>query len=258
MLPTPDAERHRAVDSEAIDVGGPVTHEETGRLRGMVLTYLETVFPLRDELGNTFGVCWIGTEISDIKRAERALERTAADLKEAQRVAHIGSWIWNVRTEVAEWSEELFRIHGLDSSRPPPNYRGEFQRLLTPESRTALNAALDAVEHGGDPYELDLEVVRPDGAHRWISVRGEPITDKSGELVAIRGTSQDITQLKQLQRMKEEWMSVIAHDLRQPIGVIKMSAELLPDLHRGEIEPRRGRHHRAHSFRGQRPRPDGR
>jgi len=240
VLPPVDAERHRVIDATAIEAGGPVTHEETGRMRGMVLTYLETVFPLRDEFGQTFGVCWIGTEISDIKRAEQALERTAADLKEAQRVAHIGSWIWNLRTQMAEWSEELFRIHGLDPSGPAPNYRGEFQKLLTPESRIALGDALENLEEGGDPYELDLEVVRPDGAHRWVAVRGEPIKDESGELVAIRGTSQDITQLKQLQRMKEEWMSVIAHDLRQPIGVIKMSAELLPDLHRGAMSQDEG------------------
>lgn len=235
LLPRPDAERHQRIDADAIAAGGPVTAEETGKLRGTVLTYLETVFPLRDELGNTFGVCWIGTEISEIKRAEKALAQTAADLKEAQRVAHIGSWIWHVQTDAVEWSEELFRIHGLDPSQPAPGYRGELQRLLTPESMAALNGALESVEKGGEPYELELELVRPDGSHRSISVRGEPISDKSGRLVAIRGTSQDITQLKQLQRMKEEWMSVIAHDLRQPIGVIKMSAELLPDLHHGAM-----------------------
>jgi PAS domain S-box-containing protein len=234
VIPPSDAERHRAIDREAIETGGPVTHEESGLVRGMSLTFLETVFPLRDELGNTFGVCWIGTEISDIKRAEQALEHTAADLKEAQRVAHIGSWVWDLQTDATDWSEELFRIHGLDPSGPIPTFQ-EFQRLLTPESRDAVNAALEHVEHGGDSYELDLEILRPDGTHRWVSVRGEPIKDRSGQLIAVRGTSQDITQLKQLQRMKEEWMSVIAHDLRQPIGVIKMSAELLPDLHSGKM-----------------------
>src|SRR5262249_26185791 len=84
-------------------------------------------------------------------------------------------------------------------------------------------------------YELELEAILPNGSTRWVSARAEPMTDANGRLVAIRGTSQDITQLKQLQRMKEEWMSVIAHDLRQPIGVIKMSAEMLPDFHEGTI-----------------------
>lgn len=240
VLPAADADRHHAIDKQAIAAGGPVTTEETGRLRGTVLSFLETVFPLRDGSGNTFGLCWIGTEISDIKRAEEALARTAADLKEAQRVAHIGSWLWNVKTEEAEWSEELYRIYGVDPSQPPPGHRGDFQKLLTPEGATALNEAIEKLEKGGERYELDLEILRPDGGHRWVSARGEPINDKSGRLVAIRGTSQDITQLKQLQRMKEEWMSVIAHDLRQPIGVIKMSASMLPELHHGEISAEEG------------------
>ena len=143
-------------------------------------------------------------------------------------------------TEDAEWSEELFRIYGLDPSQPPPSYRGDFQKLLTPEGATALNEAIETLEKSGEPYELDLEILRPDGGHRWVSVRGEPINDKAGRLVAIRGTSQDVTQLKQLQRMKEEWMSVIAHDLRQPIGVIKMSAALLPELHHGAVSEQEG------------------
>src|SRR5262249_50250051 len=123
----------------------------------------------------------------------------------------------------------------MDPSRPPPSYRGEFQRLFTPDSVTAMEAAVEKLMTDREPYELELETVLPDGSTRWVSVRGEPVADASGELTAIRGTEQDITQLKQLQRMKEEWMSVIAHDLRQPIGVIKMSAELLPDLHPGKI-----------------------
>jgi PAS domain S-box-containing protein len=238
---TPEAaERHRQVDEAAIKSGGPVTTEESGEVRGVRLSFLETAFPLRNATGDTFGICWIGTEISEIKRAEEALAQTAADLKEAQRVAHIGSWIWDLRTDEVKWSEELFRIYGLDPSRPPPGYRGEFQQLLTSDSMEAVDAALEQLRTDLLPFELELETVLPDKTTRWISVRGEPATDASGELLAIRGTAQDITQLKHLQRMKEEWMSVVAHDLRQPIGVIKMSAELLPDLHPGKISREEG------------------
>jgi PAS domain S-box-containing protein len=240
VLTADAAERHREADAAAIKTRGPVTIEESGKVRGAVLTFLETVFPLTDARGNAFGVCWIGTEISEIKRTEEALAQTAAGLKEAQRVARIGSWIWDVKTEALQWSEELYRIHGMDPSQPPPNYRGAFQELFTHESATALNAAVEKLLKDRAPYELELETILPDGSNRWISSRGEAIVDSSGRLVAIRGTSQDITQLKQLQRMKEEWMSVIAHDLRQPIGVIKMSAELLPDLHPGAFSLEEG------------------
>ena len=193
------------------EAGGPIKTEETGEVHGTMLTFLETIFPLRDAVGNMFGVCWIGTEISDIKRAEEALARTAADLKEAQRVAHIGSWIFDVATEKLEWSEELYRIHGLDPSAPPLNFRKDVPKLFTPESMKALQDALEKLEQGRAPYELDLEAILPNGSTRWLSARAEPMIDANGRLVAVRGTSQDITQLKQLQRMKEEWMSVIAH-----------------------------------------------
>ena len=66
--------------------------EETGQLKDGMHTFLETVFPLRDDRGNAFSVCWIGTEVTEMKRTTEALQATAADLKEAQRVAHLGSW----------------------------------------------------------------------------------------------------------------------------------------------------------------------
>ena len=79
----------------------------------------------------------------------------------------------------------------------------------------------------------------------------KPCAMRRDSSLRLRGTAQDITQLKLLQRMKDEWMSVIAHDLRQPIGVIKMSAELLPDLHVGKIGAAGGSDHRTNSRRGE-------
>ncbi len=235
ILKPADAKLHRAADAEAIRVGGPVQHEEAGEVQGKMHAFLETVFPIRDEHGDAFGVCWIGTEITEIKRAEEALERTAAELKEAQRVAHIGSWTLDLETRSLTWSEELFRIHGMEPKPAAPTFDDEFRHLFTRESLAALTASFDRVVKDGAPFELELETILPDDSTRWISVLGEPMKDAAGRMVAIRGTAQDITQLKQLQRMKEEWMSVIGHDLRQPVGVIKMSAELLPDLHTGQI-----------------------
>jgi PAS domain S-box-containing protein len=235
LLPPADAERHLATDAAAIKSGRPVTTEETGLVQGKPHTFLETVFPLRDERGSAFGVCWIGTEITDIRRAEEALQRTANELKEAQRVAHIGSWSLDIKTKALQWSEELFRIHGRDPALSAPSLLEELPTLFTPQSMTLLTAGLQKVIKDGKPFEHELETILPEGSHRWIAVRGESVHDASGQLTGVRGTTQDITQLKQLQQLKDEWMSVIAHDLRQPIGVIKMAAELLPDLHVGKM-----------------------
>ncbi len=133
------------------------------------------------------------------------------------------------------WSEELYRIHGLDPAVPAPSWDKDFLRLYTAESMNTLKPAVEELQKHGTSFELELEAILPDGSHRWLRARGEPVRDAPGTIVAIRGITQDISRLKELERMKEEWTSMIAHDLRQPIGAIKMSAALLPDLHAGSM-----------------------
>jgi K+-sensing histidine kinase KdpD len=180
----------------------------------------------------------IGTAVSmlhdNLRRARRALASTATELEEAQRLAHIGSWTWDLHNNSGWWSPELYRIHRRDPSLPLPG-PAELSRFFSAESAAALHAAAERLGKEGTPFELELESISPDGVHTWVSTHGEGVFDRRGRLVALRGTSQDITRLKDLERMKEEWTSVIAHDLRQPIGVIAMSAEMLPELHPGEM-----------------------
>ncbi len=186
--------------------------------------------------GVTFLV--IGTAMSflleRLRRAQRALESTASELEEAQRLAHIGSWTWDLRTRTGWWSPELYRIHGRDPSLPPPGPEDLLQ-FFSPESAQALRAAADQLLRDGTAFELELESVSPLGEHTWVSTHGEGLRDSAGQVVGLRGTSQDITRLKTLERMKEEWTSVVAHDLRQPINVIASCAEMLPEFQPGGI-----------------------
>jgi signal transduction histidine kinase len=99
----------------------------------------------------------------------------------------------------------------------------------------AMRAAFDRVRTEGTVYELELETVQGEDGTRWIRDRAEAVRDVTGRITGVRGISQDITAIKDLQQLREEWLSVIAHDLRQPIGAIKMAAQLLPDLHVGKM-----------------------
>jgi signal transduction histidine kinase len=173
-----------------------------------------------------------------IEEANASLQRSEAELREAQRLAHAGNWSWDVKSDSVKWSEEVYRIFGRDPNLPPPPFYSGHAELFTPDSMTRLHAAVERALHYSIPYELDLELIRPDGSRRWIIVRGEPTRDFSGSIAGLYGTAQDITQLKQLQKMREEWTSVIAHDLRQPIGSIVMSADLMPRVHDGEMNER--------------------
>ncbi|HEX4683001.1 MAG TPA: PAS domain-containing sensor histidine kinase [Gemmatimonadaceae bacterium] len=180
-------------------------------------------------------------DLAELQRARdkllatnQRLEEVARELKDAQRIAHVGSWTWRIDSDSVEWSDELTRLHGLAPSHSPI-HRADAERLLSPESAEELNAAVDRAVAAGTSFELDLELIRPNGSHQWITTHGEAEHDPAGRVVMIRGTALDITRLKDLERMKQQWTSVLAHDLRETIGTILMSVELAPDLHQGPM-----------------------
>lgn len=136
------------------------------------------------------------TEIRKLKQAETTLRANEEDLKEAQRIARLGSWRLDIASNQVVWSEELYKIYGFDPSFPPPPY-SEHQKLFTPESWQKLSRALAGTVATGTPYELELETVREDGSHGWMWVHGEAVFDARGQKIGLKGVAQDITERKQ-------------------------------------------------------------
>ena len=153
---------------------------------------------------------------ADVERrqSERALHRREEELREAQRLARVGSWWWDPRTDNVTWSEGLYRIVGYDPKLPPPGYH-EQSRFYTGESFARLNAAVQQALRTGAPYELDLELVTEDGSRRSVTGRGEVERDADGHVVLVRGTMHDITERKQaqeaLQRSADEIRDLYNH-----------------------------------------------
>jgi|GEM_PF-1046749 len=125
-----------------------------------------------------------------------ALLQSEKDLREAQRLAHIGSWKWIALTDMVTWSEELYHINGRDPESPVPGYT-EMSSCYTTESWERLSAAVEKAMQTGESYELDLEIIRPDGVKRHTFARGEPDYDTNGKIAGLHGTVQDITERKQ-------------------------------------------------------------
>ncbi len=135
-------------------------------------------------------------EIAGRMRTEEALRASEKNLRDAQHLTHIGSWQWIIATDTVNWSEELYHINGRNPDLPAPRY-AEMAMCYTPESWARLQAAVARAVQTGEPYELEIEIVRTDGVHRLTLSRGEADCEADGKIIGLHGTVQDITEQKQ-------------------------------------------------------------
>ncbi len=136
------------------------------------------------------------TDITERKHAEEVLKRSEAQLKEAQKIAKVGHGDWEIESDTVLWSDELFQIAGLDPDMSPPSVAGH-QALYTGESWKKLERAVQRAVEDGIDYDLELEMVRPDGKVRSTHTQGHVIRNQNGKVVRLLGTVQDITERKQ-------------------------------------------------------------
>ena len=136
---------------------------------------------------------------SIVNKRNIALQESESNLKQAQRIAHIGSWQLDFSSNQLSYTEELYKMYGFDTAQPLPGL-AEHEKLFTPESWKKLTTELEQTQQTGTPYELELERIHPDGTCRWMWVRGEALTNEEGEIVGLQGVAQDITDRKQTEK----------------------------------------------------------
>ncbi len=181
-----------------------------------------------DEHGALVRVIGMVADVTERRSAQEALLRSEAELSEAQRLASVGSWQWDPKTDHVTWSRELYRIAGRDPELPAPSYK-EHSELYAPDSAARLQRAVHDAMQNSTPYQLDLQMIRGDGSLRWVTARGEARRDDSGRIVGLRGTAHDITERKRAedalssvgQRLieaQEHERTRIARDLHDDIG----------------------------------------
>ena len=108
---------------------------------------------------------------------------------------HVGSWEWDIQSDRVYWSEELFRIFGLDPSKGAPSY-ADHPEIFTSESMQRLDAAVRDCIKQGTPYEIESQIIRPNGEIRHCIGRGRAQRDENGKVFRLVGSHQDITEQK--------------------------------------------------------------
>jgi PAS domain S-box-containing protein len=154
----------------------------------------------------------VGATLAEREAGNAELARTAALLGEAQALAHIGHWTWDIRRDAVTWSDELYRIFGLSPAGEKVDYPTYLKRLH-PEDREFADRAIQRAFEERRPFAFEHRVVRPDGVERIVAGRGRVIVEND-EPVAMLGTAQDVTEQRQAERLRDDILSAVSHELR--------------------------------------------
>ncbi len=187
----------------------------------------------RDASGKVVRMAGSESDITERKRIEQALRDSQADLNRAQSVGQIGSWRLNILRNELHWSDENHRIFGIPEG-TPISYE-TFLSTIHPDDREYVDRMWMAALRGA-PYDIEHRLV-VDGAVKWVCERAELEFDERGQLLGGFGTTQDITGLKQAEQAlleadqrKDEFLAMLAHELRNPLTPIRNAAHVLGRL----------------------------
>jgi PAS domain S-box-containing protein len=161
----------------------------------------------------------LGAILAERTTAGREVVRAHAGLAEAQQLAHVGSWEWDVPEDQVKWSEELYRLWGVEPGGDEMTYEW-YLESVHPDDRELVQKMVERALTEGTPFSFEHRVSQPDARPRWIHSRGRVVSDESGKPLRMLGTAQDITERKRIDELRDSILTTVSHELRTPLTVI--------------------------------------
>jgi PAS domain S-box-containing protein len=209
------ADRERALMDEirSKETGEPLNSEYRMIARdGSVIWFHDQATLVPDENGTESLLQGVMLDISDRKLAEARVRDSQVQLAEAQRLAQMGSWEFDLLTHDVTLSDELYRICGVS----PGDFKDDFEagmQLVHPDDRAMVEQTFDDVNRNPRRFEYQVRILRPDGEVRTIHNHGDVVLDDDGRPVRMVGTVQDVTERKRaegaLRQSHEQFQSII-------------------------------------------------
>jgi PAS domain S-box-containing protein len=140
-------------------------------------------------------------EVRERKRAEETLKRSENSLKQAQRMAHLGNWDWNIVNNELFWSDEIYRIFGIEPYKFDATYEA-FLNTVHPDDRADVQKSLNDAIYEQKPYSIEHRIILPDGEIRFVHEQAVVTFDEDNQAIQMVGTVHDITERKQAEEAK--------------------------------------------------------
>ena len=163
-------------------------HIERGE-RQLSISY----FPIEGPHGIDRVACVL-KDVTELRRAEDLVIKREYQLAEAQHLAHVGSWNWDLVSGDRTWSDELYHIFGLARDGSALDLPATLAQCVHPDDREFVKSSIERSIENKEACNFSYRIVRPDGAERIIHSRGNVVTDKNGDLIRMFGTAQDVTE----------------------------------------------------------------
>ena len=164
-------------------------------------------------------------DITERKLAEKKMRESEADLAEAQRIAKLGSWRYDIASHRLRWSEELCRIFGIETTLFVGTYEAFLNGVL-PEDRPGVRQVNTDAIKGGTSFEIEYRIQTPAGDLKTVREIGSAVKDAGGKVVGLFGTTQDITERKKAERRIMEATNYAQTLLAaSPIGLVTYRAD---------------------------------
>jgi PAS domain S-box-containing protein len=186
--------------------------------------------PVLDADGSVSGIFIEGYDVTARRLADEAVRDSEERLREGMEVARMVVWDWDLKTNAVSYSDNTTDVFGHAPDDAPPQWGA-----VHPDDRARVIATVEEAISARSEFDAMLRMIRPDnGALIWIEARGKVVCDATGAPMAIRGISLDVTErkraedaLREADRRKDEFLAMLAHELRNPLAPISTAAHLL-------------------------------